>query len=365
MDDRDDAIIRFDNDGNLDLYSGDSVLAQVFSPSELNRSIRVALSDYETFVRCCPEMVAFIREALGGDVQYVANLSAATRKLMEEGKLFLRRYKDGKLLATLINADSNKYESMVRLKEAQQLPNVNDMMFSLSLMAITQQLTEIQEGIAELREGQKNDRERFGNVAAEYLRRATKATNQKERMEQCKKAHREAMDGFYSCLSTVKESVKFFIELPAADADASLAAHIRREISLKSISAFPKSFSKSKELRRAIAQCTQCAQYAAAASYLRGDEVEAKRDLEMYATAMHKELLGDKENHLRAWISRPKAERLPGPLKMLAANNENEIDVLICVKSTISNIERMNASSEIEAGEPDKGLEISKELMGE
>ncbi len=174
------AIIKFDDAGNLDLYGHNEVLAHVFRSSGQVLSFRATLSDFKTFAKCCPEMVALINELLPNMPQYVADLPKATLKLMEEGKLFLRPDKEGKLLATLINADSQKIEKIVRLKEVQNAPSINDMMFSLSFMAITQQLNEIQESIAELRQAQIHDRETYGMVAAQKLQWAVAESDPKK-----------------------------------------------------------------------------------------------------------------------------------------------------------------------------------------
>ena len=159
-----DSIIKFDDDGNLSLYGGDEVLAKVFLSSSELESFRTALTDFKTFARCCPEMVEVINELLPKMPEYVADLPAATQKLMQEGKLFLRPDKEGRLLAMLVNPDSQRIARNVRLKEIQRVPAVNDMMFSLSFMAITQQLNEIQESIDQLRQAQIHDREVDGTV---------------------------------------------------------------------------------------------------------------------------------------------------------------------------------------------------------
>ena len=347
----DKVIIRFDDAGNLDLFGHNDVLAKVFCSSDRLASFRGMLSDFETFARCCPEMVTIINELLPKMPEYVADLPAATVKLMEEGKLFLRPDKNGKLLATLINAGNQKIDSMVRLKEVQKAPAVNDMMFSLSFMAITQQLNEIQEGIAELRQGQIHDRETHGQIAAQNLQWASIEDDETKRGALCSEAHKEALKGFFACLNTVEESAGFFLDQPSS---ASLGRAIAHQVVprnwRKTFRAATQMKPMAGNLQRSIAKCTYCTQYASAASFLVEDNAQAVRDLEMYAEHVSRIVLGEKADHLRPWLSPGTLGALPIAKKMLPASNAEEVDILSYVEATVSSIENISEMTDVLPG---------------
>lgn len=341
------AIIKFDDDGNLNLYGNNEVIAQVFLSSTELESFRTALSDFQTFARCCPEMVEVVNELLPKMPEYVADLPLATRKLMEEGKLFLRPDKEGRLLATLINPENQRIAKNVRLKEVQQVPAVNDMMFSLSFMAITQQLNEIQEGIAQLRQAQINDRETVGRVAAQNLQWAAQESNPEKRAALCQEAHRNAVNGFHACLNTVKESAEFFLDQPSSE---SLGEAIIEQVNPlnwgKTIRAATQSMPKAGELQRSVAKCTYCAQYASAASFMCDDRVQVIRDLDMYAEHMSSVILGEKADHLKPWLSPKTLQGLPIPKKLLTDDSTGGTDVISFVESAVSKIEELDAASD-------------------
>lgn len=363
-----DAIIGFDDAGNLDLFGHDEILAQVFLESDRVRAFRTTLSDFKTFSRCCPEMVELIDELLPTMPEYVADLPEATLKLMKDGKLFLRPDKNGRLLATLVNANNQKIDRIVRLKEVQQAPSVSDMMFSLSFMAITQQLNEIQESIAEIRQAQINDRETYGMVAAQKLQWAAVEGDPEKRLSLCKEAHEEALNGFFACLNTVKESSGFFLSQPSSD---NLASAVARQVAPwnwgKTFSALTQMRPKSADLQRAVAKCTYCAQYASASSFMQGDETQALRDLDMYAEHMSRTVLGDKADRLRLWLSPSSMDGLPFLNQILSASASRGNDVLSYVERTVSRINDISSTSEAllngTSHEPDstKQLRLPKE----
>ncbi|MGI6217555.1 MAG: hypothetical protein ACOYIK_08085 [Coriobacteriales bacterium] len=344
---QDKAIIKFDDDGNLNLYGNDDVLSRVFLSSDKLESFRTALSDFQNFARCCPEMVEVINELLPKMPDYVADLSLATRKLMQEGKLVLRPDKEGHLLATLINPDNQRFDRQVRLKEVQQLPAVNDMMFSLSFMAVTQQLNEIQEGIAQLRQAQIHDRETDGMVAAQNLKWAALESDPEKRAMLCREAHRDAVYGFHSCLSTVEESAGFFLSQPSSE---SLVEAIIEQVKPwnwgKTIRAATQAMPQASELRRSVAKCTYCAQYASAASFMLNDRAQVVRDLDMYAEHMSRTILGEKAGHLKPWLSPKTLEGLPLPRRALSDRSTNVTDVISFVESAVSRIEELDATSD-------------------
>ena len=337
MNDNDNAIIRFDDDGNLDLFGHDRALAKWFNSSEKTLALQLVLSDFDMFAKCCPDMVTILQETFSSGTEYVADLPAVTQRLMEEGKLLLRPGKDGKLLAQFINADNSRIDSIVRLKEIQRVPAVNDMMFSLNFMAIPQPLNQIQEDITDLRQGQIHDRERAGLEAAQYLQWASNETDLEKRSDYCLKAHDAAVTGFFECLNTVEESAGYLLSLPTAttalSAFLTLASPLNWE---KTGSAIAKNGPERDELRRAVSKCAYCTEYAAAASLMRGDKHQATLDFEMYAEHMRRELLGSKEKRLRGWIS---SETIPPVLKRFAENPASTVDVLSSVESSISMIE--------------------------
>jgi hypothetical protein len=342
MSDREKAIIRFDDDGNLNLYGDDNILSQVFRSSDQLESFRAALSDFQTFSSCCPEMVEIINELLPKMPQYVADLPQATRELMQEGKLFLRPDKEGRLLATLINPDNQRIVKNVRLKEVRQIPAVNDMMFSLSFMAITQQLNEIQESIALLRQAQIHDRESKAMDAAQYLQWAFRTTDPEKRASYCETAHHEAIQGFMSCLNTVNESAEFFLSQPS---NKSLGLAMVEQVMPwnweKTFQAAKQGPSRVNELRRSVAKCTYCAQYASAASFMLADKEQVKFDLDMYAEHMSRNILGDKGDHLKLWLSPKSLEGLPlltGSPFVQQPNN----DIISFVESAVSKIKEFD-----------------------
>lgn len=358
----DKAIIKFDDAGNLDLYGHNEVLAKVFQSSERVLSFRTTLSDFKTFARCCPEMVTLINELLPNMPQYVADLPAATLKLMEEGKLFLRPDKDGKLLATLINSDSQKIDRLVRLKEVQQAPAVNDMMFSLSFMAITQQLNEIQESIAELRQAQIHDRETYGMVAAQKLRWALDESNEDKRRSLCSDAHDDAMMGFFGCLNTVEETAAFFLAQPSS---SSLGEAIAQQIApwnwTKTFRALSQMQPMARDFQRSIAKATYCTQYASASSFMLDDKTQAIRDLEMYAEHMSRTILGKKADQLRPWLSPKTMDALPIPKKALPIQRNDDVDILSYVETTVSRIEEAAESAKaLPAEETEDSDTVSK-----
>lgn len=348
------AIIKFDDAGNLDLFGNNDVLAKVFGQSSQVDGLRVLLSDFETFTRCCPSMVTIIGEMLPKMPEYAADLPAATIRLMQEGKLFLRPDKQGKLLSTLVNADTSKIDQIVRLKEVQHVPAVNDMMFSLSFMAITQQLNQIQESIAEIREAQIHDRETKGMVAAQNLQWAAIEANPVKREQYCLDAHKDAMEGFFACLHTVEESSSFFLKQPA---DRSLMKAMAKQLNPlnigKTLTAATQMKPKTQELRRSIGKCTYCTQYAAASSFLRDDKVQAVRDLEMYSKHMSRLLLGENEDHLRAWLSTETRQSLPKPLRGNTKSLTRENDVLGFVGASVKRISELSESEDLYLPEPD------------
>lgn len=362
----DKAIIKFDDDGNLNLFGDNEVLAQVFLSSKELESFRIALSDFQTFARCCPEMVEVINELLPKMPEYVADLPQATRKLMQEGKLFLRPDKEGQLLATLINPDNQRIVKNVRLKEVQQVPAVNDMMFSLSFMAITQQLNEIQEGIAQLRQGQIHDRETDAMVAAQNLQWATQEKDSDKRALLCHEAHRDAVHGFHSCLNTVNEAATFFLSQPSSE---SLGEAIIEQVKPwnwgKTLQAATQSMPQANELRRSVAKCTYCAQYASAASFMIDDRTQVIRDLDMYSEHMSQAILGQKADHLKPWLSSKTLEALPLPKKMLPEQTAGRMDVISFVESAVSKIEELDAESdkfiEASSGDTPEAKELPKE----
>lgn len=360
------AIIKFDDAGNLDLFGHNDVLAKVFQTSEKLDSFRMALSDFGMFAKCCPEMVTIINELLPTMPQYMADLPKATLDLMEQGKLFLRPGKDGKLLATLINSDTQKIDSLVRLKEVQHVPAVNDMMFSLSFMAITQQLNEIQEGIAELRQGQIHDRETHGMVAAQNLQWAAIESDPDKRKSLCSEAHNAAMEGFFACLNTVEESASFFLSQPSS---SSLGEAIAQQIAPwnwgKTFRALTQMQPMGNNLQRSIAKCTYCAQYASASSFMLDDKEQAVRDLEMYAQHMSRTILGKKAEHLKPWLSPKTMDALPLSKKSLPVHTESEIDILSYVENTIARIEGISETVEAYLEDPSDGSAEVKELPKE
>lgn len=359
------AIIRFDVGGNLNLYGNDDVLTQIFLSSETLKSFRTIFSDFNSFARYCPEMVEIIYELLPTMPEYVADLPTATRKLMQEGKLFLRPDKEGKLLATLINPDNQRIVKNVRLKEVQQVPAINDMMFSLSFMSITQQLNEIQESLDQLRQGQIRDRETDGTLAAQYLQWAADESNQEKRTELCEEAHRDAVRGFLSCLNTVNESAEFFLSQPSAD---SLAEGIAKQVMPwnwgKTFQAATQALPRANELRRAVAKCTYCTQYASASSFMIEDRTQVIRDLNMYAEHMSLAMLGKKASHLKPWLSPKTLEVMPFKRKSLPDRQSDGDDIISFIESTVSQVEEISKRSKklldvssdqaVEANEPSK-----------
>lgn len=341
------AIISFDDAGNLDLFGHDEILSQVFLASDRVQAFRATLSDFKTFSRCCPEMVELIDELLPSMPEYVADLPEATLKLMKDGKLFLRPDKNGRLLATLVNADNQRIDRIVRLKEVQQAPAVSDMMFSLSFMAITQQLNEIQESIAEIRQAQINDRETYGMVAAQKLQWAAIESDQEKRQSLCGEAHAEAVKGFFACLNTVKESADFFLSQPSSD---NLPIAVLRQTAPwnwgKTLTAITQMRPKSVDLQRAVAKCTYCAQYASASSFMRGDEPQAIRDLDMYAEHMSRTVLGEKAERLRLWLSPSSLEGLPILKQNLSGSDSRSDDILSYVERTVTRINSISTASD-------------------
>lgn len=352
------SIIRFDDDGNLNLFGHNEVLTQAFRSSAELSSFRAALSDFGTFSKCCPEMVTILNEMLPRMPEYVADLPSATRRLMQEGKLFLRPDKDGNLLATLVNSDSQRIDSIVRLKEVQQIPSVNDMIFSLSFMAITRQLNEIQEGIEGLRQGQIHDRETSGTVAAQYLQWAATESDPTQRSKLCSKAHDNAVEGFFACRNTVEESASFFLDQPSA---TSLGGGMLQQLApwnwVKTVSTAVQMHPKAEDLQRSIAKCTYCAQYASAASFMVGDRSQATRDLDMYAEHMSRTLLGEKAAHLKPWLSPKTLEALPLSRGAVPAKTQDGMDVLSYVEKTVS---RIKALPETPGSRPDSLPQATK-----
>lgn len=353
-----DSIIKFDDDGNLGLYGGDEVLAKVFLSSSELESFRTALTDFKTFARCCPEMVEVINELLPKMPEYVADLPAATQKLMQEGKLFLRPDKEGRLLAMLVNPDSQRIARNVRLKEIQRVPAVNDMMFSLSFMAITQQLNEIQESIDQLRQAQIRDREVEGTVAAQYLEWASAESDPEKRAALCLKAHDAAVRGFHSCLNTVKESAGFFLSQPARESfGEAVLEQVKPWNWGKTLRAATQLIPQANELRRSVAKCTYCAQYASASSFMLDDRTQVVRDLDMYAEHMSLAILGEKAGHLKPWLSPKTLDGLPLPKKALPERVADGADIVSFVESAVSKIQELDESSVglIEAPSNDAG----------
>lgn len=353
-----DSIIKFDDDGNLSLYGGDEVLAKVFLSSSELESFRTALSDFQTFARCCPEMVEVINELHPKTSEYVADLPAATRKLMQEGKLFLRPDKEGKLLATLINPDNQRIVKNVRLKEVRQVPAVNDMMFSLSFMVITQQLNEIQESIDQLRQAQIHDREVDGMVAAQSLKWASAESDPEKRADLCLKAHNAAVRGFHSCLNTVNESAGFFLSQPARESLGEAVVEQLKPWNLgKTLRAATQLIPQANELRRSVAKCTYCAQYASASSFMLDDRTQVVWDLEMYAEHMSRAILGEKAGHLKPWLSPKTLDGLPLPKKVLPERVADSADIVSFVESAVSKIQEFDKASVglIEAPPKDAG----------
>lgn len=337
------AIIKFDDAGNLDLFGHNEVLTRVFRSSDKTLSFRAALSDFDTFAKCCPEMVVIVNELLPAMPQYVADLPEATLGLMDEGKLFLRPDKEGKLLATLVDSERQKIDQLVRLKEVQHIPAVNDMIFSLSFMAITQQLNEIQESIAELRQAQIHDRETPCAVAAQYLQWAAVESCPEKRSSLCSDAHKEALEGFFACHNTVEESARFFLKQPSG---TSLGSAFAKQIAPrnwgKTFCAFKNMKFMARNFYRSIKKCAYCAEYAAAASFMQDDKSQVVRDLEMYAENMSRTVLGDRVNHLKQWLSPETAEELPAPLRSLTTKLFGKVDILSYVEMTVSRIERIS-----------------------
>jgi hypothetical protein len=356
METSDNAIIRFDDDGNLNLYGDNEVLAKVFLSSNELESFKTALSDFQTFARCCPEMVEIINELLPKMPEYVADLPQATRKLMQEGKLFLRPDKEGRLLAALINPDNQRIVKNVRLKEVQQVPAVNDMMFSLSFMVITQQLNEIQESIAQLRQGQIHDRETDAMVAAQNLQWAALERDPEKRALLCHEAHRDAVRGFHSCLNTVNESAAFFLSQPSSESlGEAIIEQVKPRNWGKTLQAATQSMPQANELWRSVAKCTYCVQYASASSFMLDDRVQVIRDLDMYSEHMSRAILGKKADHLKPWLSSKTLEALPLLKKMLPEQTSSGPDVISFVESAVSKIEELDAESDkfIEASSDD------------
>lgn len=352
----DSSIIRFDDDGNLNMYGDNDVLSKVFLSSRELASFRTALTDFETFARCCPEMVEVINELLPKMPEYVADLPVATQKLMQEGKLFLRPDKEGRLLAMLVNPDNQRIVKNVRLKEMQRVPAVNDMMFSLSFMAITQQLNEIQEGIAQLRRGQIHDRETDGAVAAQNLKWASEESDPDERATLCLEAHKDAVHGFHSCLNTVNESVDFFLSQPARE---SLGEAVIEQLKPwnwgKTFRAATQLIPQANELRRSVTKCTYCAQYASASSFMLDDRTQVVRDLDMYAEHMSRAILGENADHLRPWLSPETLDGFPLVGGMFSEYLTDGTDIISFVESAVSKIQEVDetALKQIEASSLD------------
>jgi hypothetical protein len=342
----DNSIIRFDDDGNLNLYGDNEVLKKVFLSSSELESFRADLTDFKTFARCCPEMVEVINELLPKMPEYVADLPAATQKLMQEGKLFLRPDKEGRLLATLVSPDSQRIVKNVRLKEMQRIPAVNDMMFSLSFMAITQQLNEIQEGVAQLRQGQIHDREVDGMVAAQNLKWASTESDPEKRATLCLEAHNAAVRGFHSCLNTVNESVDFFLSQPARESLGEAVLEQLKPWNLgKTFRAATQLMPQANELQRSVAKCTYCAQYASASSFMLNDRTQVVRDLDMYAEHMSRAILGEKAGHLKPWLSPKTLDSLPLPKEVLPERIADGADVVSFVESAVSKINELDEAS--------------------
>ena len=361
-----DSIIKFDDDGNLNLYGDNDVLSKVFLSSRELDSFRTALTDFETFARCCPEMVEVINELLPKMPEYVADLPVATQKLMQEGKLFLRPDKEGRLLAMLVNPDNQRIVKNVRLKEMQRVPAVNDMMFSLSFMAITQQLNEIQEGIAQLRRGQIHDRETDGAVAAQNLKWASEESDPDKRATLCLEAHNDAVRGFHSCLNTVNESVEFFLSQPVRESLGEAVIEQLKPWNLgKTFQAVTESRLQANELRRSVAKCTYCAQYASAASFIVDDKTQVIRDLDMYAEHMSRTILGENADHLRPWLSPETLDGLPLVGGALSEYLTDGTDIISFVDSAVSKIQKVDetAVKQIEASSLDatEANELPKE----
>ena len=111
------------------------------------------------------------------------------------------------------------------------------------------------------------------------------------------------------------------------------------------------------ELRRSVAKCTYCAQYASASSFMLDDRTQAVRDLDMYAEHMSLAILGEKAGHLKPWLSPKTLDGLPLPKKALPERVADGADIVSFVESAVSKIQELDESSVglIEAPSSDAG----------
>ncbi len=103
------------------------------------------LSDFRVLEIVAPNIAKNISCIFNSSSAYVADIDAFTRSLLEEGTLEFMLDKDGNLLATLKNAETQKISNIIRLKEVTAYPELNNAFCNLSnQITMAQILDEIQ-----------------------------------------------------------------------------------------------------------------------------------------------------------------------------------------------------------------------------
>ena len=122
---------------------------------------RKTLKKIEEMLYTAPSFINAVKAAIP-DVTLQAVLTDEQRQQIAKGALKLMTKKDGSLMATLVNPETNKIVKTIPLKEIKMAPEMTQAMTSLStqmqMAQIAEQIQVVQLAVEEVRQGQEFDR---------------------------------------------------------------------------------------------------------------------------------------------------------------------------------------------------------------
>ncbi len=246
-------------------------------------SARRSFKKIEQMLHASPAVINLVKANLPEEMLQAVFTDEQKQKIAE-GALKLMTKKDGSLMASLVNTETNKIVAAVPLKSVKLAPEMTQAMSSFSnqmqMAQIAEQIQEVQLAVEEVRQGQEYDRLATAYSCQQKLLQASQIRNPEIRSMALLQLASAAEDSRNLLMLSQRSNISFIAEQPASIIGKIISGAKADKINLRM-----------NEIRESLCAVNMVSLAEAMAYQEMGEEEAARRSLQYYADFVRKTYL--------------------------------------------------------------------------